>query len=59
MSKKPTIRPYHEPAGGLGATAATFEHLIDEPGLAAFDRDRQGNLSAGRFRESRRDLHLS
>lgn len=30
MSKKPTIEPYNEPAGGWGATAATFEHLIEQ-----------------------------
>ena len=30
MSKKPKIEPYNEPAGGWGATAATFEHLIEQ-----------------------------
>ena len=30
MSKKTRIQPYHEPAGGWGATAATFEHLIEQ-----------------------------
>ncbi len=30
MSDKPRIEPYHEPAGGWGATAATFEHLIEQ-----------------------------
>jgi molybdopterin-dependent oxidoreductase alpha subunit len=30
MSKKPRIQPYHEPAGGWGGTAATFEHLIEQ-----------------------------
>jgi molybdopterin-dependent oxidoreductase alpha subunit len=30
MSDKPRIEPYNEPAGGWGATAATFEHLIEQ-----------------------------
>ena len=30
MSKKPFIKPYNGPAGGWGAIAATFEHLIEQ-----------------------------
>ena len=30
MSKKPEIKPYHEPAGGWGAAYATFEHLFEQ-----------------------------
>jgi molybdopterin-dependent oxidoreductase alpha subunit len=34
MTQKPEIKPYNEPAGGWGATAATFEHLIEQGILA-------------------------
>lgn len=30
MSKKPAIKPYNAPAGGWGATYATFEHLAEQ-----------------------------